>query len=75
MRVIIDRFEGDFAVCEKADRTMLNVKRAQVPADAKEGDALIIAGDTITIDIETTQKRKNAVNKLFSGLFQKKDKG
>ena len=74
MRVIIDRFEGDFAVCEKEDRKMLNIKRAQVPVDAKEGDALIINGDTITIDTATTEKRKNAVNKLFSSLFQKKDK-
>ena len=74
MRVIIDRFEGDFAVCEKEDRTMLNIKRDKLPSDAKEGDALIINGDTITVDTTTTEKRKNAVNKLFSSLFQKKDK-
>ena len=74
MKVIIDRFEGDFAVCEKADRTMLNIKRAQVPADAKEGDALIINGDTITVDTATTEKRRNPINNLFSSLFQKKDK-
>ena len=74
MRVIIDRFEGDFAVCEKADRTMLNVKRTQVPPEAKEGDTLIIDGDSIIIDPATTEKRKNAVNKLFSDLFQNKDK-
>jgi hypothetical protein len=74
MRVIIDRFEGDFAVCEKADRTMLNVKRAQVPPDAKEGDALIIEGNTISIDSAETTKRKNIVSKLFSDLFQNNDK-
>jgi hypothetical protein len=74
MRVIIDRFEGDFAVCEKADRTMLNVKRETLPPDAKEGDALIIEGDTISIDIANTEKRKNIVRKLFADLFQNKDK-
>ena len=74
MKVIIDRFEGDFAVCEKADRTMLNIKRAQVPPDATEGDVLIIAGDTISIDTVETTRRKNIVNKLFSDLFQNKDK-
>ena len=74
MKVIIDRFEGDFAVCEKADRTMLNVKRAQVPPDAKEGDTLIIEGDTINIDAAETTRRKNIVSKLFSELFQNKDK-
>jgi arginine deiminase len=74
MRVIIDRFEGNFAVCEKEDRKMLNIKRNKLPADVKEGDVLIIEGDIISIDVAETTKRKNAVNKLFSSLFQKKDK-
>jgi hypothetical protein len=71
MRVIIDRFEGNFAVCEKEDRKMLNIKRDKLPPDAKEGDALIIEGDTITIDKAETTKRKNAVNELFANLFKK----
>ena len=75
MRLIIDRFEGDFAVCEKEDRKMMNIKRDRLPPDAKEGDALIIEGDIITIDITETIKRKNIINKLFSGLFEKKEKG
>ena len=74
MRVIIDRFEGNFAVCEKEDRKMLNIKRDKLPSDAKEGDALIIEGDMISIDVAETKKRKNTVNKLFSNLFQKKVK-
>jgi hypothetical protein len=75
MRVIIDRFEGDFAVCEKEDRKMMNIKRDRLPPDAKEGDALIIEGDMITIDHAETTRRKNIVSKLFSGLFEKKAKG
>jgi hypothetical protein len=71
MRVIIDRFENDFAVCEKHDRKMLNIKRDKLPPAAKEGDALIIDGDTITIDAPTTEKRQNAVNKLFNDIFKK----
>jgi hypothetical protein len=74
MRVIIDRFEGDFAVCEKEDRIMLNVKRDKLPADVKEGDVLIIEGNMISIDAAETTRRKNIVNKLFSNLFPKKDK-
>ena len=75
MKVIIDRFEGDFAVCEKKDRTMLNVKRDKLPPYAKEGDILNINGDVITVDSATTAKRKNTVSKLFADLFQNKGKG
>ena len=54
---------------------MMNIKRNRLPPDAKEGDALIIEGDMITIDIAETTKRENIVSKLFSGLFEKKAKG
>jgi len=75
MRAVIDRFEGDFAVCEKEDRTMLNVKRSKLPANAKEGDVLIIEGDTIKIDAAETAKRKKAVEKMMENIWQDNDKG
>ena len=40
MKVIIDRFEGDFAVVE-CDGRMMNIPRALV-GGAKEGDAVMI---------------------------------
>jgi hypothetical protein len=35
MKVTIDRFEGDFAVCEKPDRTMINIKKDKFPVKLK----------------------------------------
>jgi len=74
MRITIDRFEGGFAVCEKEDRTMLNVKRDKLPANAKAGDVLIIKGDTIKIDTTSTAKRKRVVEKLMDNIFQDDNK-
>jgi len=45
MKVIIDRFEGDYAVCEKEGRTMVDIERNKIPAEAKEGDALLVEDD------------------------------
>lgn len=73
MRVIIDRFEGDFAVCEKEDRTMLNIKRNKLPANAKEGDVLIIEGDSIKIDATETEKKKKFADKLAEKLGRDKE--
>lgn len=42
MEVIIDRFEGDFAVCENKNREMINIERKLIPKDAREGDILVI---------------------------------
>lgn len=70
MKVVIDRFEGDFAVCERDDRTMLNINKNKLPANAKEGDVLVIDGDTIKIDSKETSKRKNQVKDLMEKLFR-----
>ncbi len=64
MKLLIDRIEGDFAVCQKEDRTMLNINRRDLPVDAKEGDLLSIDGDNIIIDIAATAKRKEMIRLL-----------
>ena len=58
MKVIIDRFEGDFAVCEKEDRSMINIERSNIPQEARPGDVLNIKDGEIKIDIEETNLRK-----------------
>jgi len=69
LNIIIDRFEGEYAVCEKEDRTMLDIKRINIPTRAKEGDVLNICQDKITIDVEETAKRKAAIEKLSKDLW------
>jgi hypothetical protein len=71
MRLIIDRFEGNVAVCEEENREMLNVGKEQLPAGAKEGDVLEMAADgTITINVEETRKRKEAIKEKTKGLWK-----
>ena len=41
MRLIIDRVEGDFAVCETEDMSVINIPTAEIPFDVKEGNVLI----------------------------------
>ena len=69
MVVVIDRFEGLLAVCEKEDRTMINIKRALLPIGAKEGDVLNIKGDEISIDVLGTAKRKHEIEELTKDLW------
>jgi hypothetical protein len=70
MKVTIDRFEGDFAVCEKVDRTMMNIEKSRLPASTKEGDILIIEGDKIVIDSGATSKRKKRIEGLMNDLWK-----
>lgn len=70
MKVIIDRFEGIYAVCEKEDRTMMDIKRIKLPYGAKEGDVLDIGNDEISIDIKETENRKKEIEDITKDLWQ-----
>ena len=70
MKVAIDRFEGDYAVCEKEDRTMTRIEKNRLPEGVKEGDVLIVEGELITTDVDETARRRGEVNKLMDGLWK-----
>ncbi|HEY8891738.1 MAG TPA: DUF3006 domain-containing protein [Clostridium sp.] len=70
MNVIIDRFEGNYAVCEKEDRVSIDIERSKLPNEAKEGDILCIDNGNITIDLEKTKKRRIDIEKLTEDLWE-----
>jgi hypothetical protein len=70
MKVIIDRFEGNYAVCEKNDRTMMDILKERLPKGAAEGDVLNLDGDSIAIDIEETEKRRKDIEELTKDLWK-----
>lgn len=61
MQIIIDRFEGDYAVVETDVKQLIHLPRALVPADAKEGDTLEIT----KIETDRKEKVENLMNSLF----------
>jgi len=70
VRVIIDRFEGIYAVCEKEDKTMMDILKINLPSKAKEGDVLIFENNMIFIDVEETEKRRSEIEKLTEDLWE-----
>ena len=62
--IIIDRFEGDYAVVE-TDLEIIDIPRAELPANAKEGDVL-----KLVIDTDTTNERKKQIGKMMDNLFK-----
>lgn len=64
MKLIIDRFEGDFAVVELPNRQMIDCPKALFPDNVKEGSILKISVDE-TATNEKLQKVTERMNKLF----------
>jgi len=70
--LIIDRFEGDWAVLEwtgpnKHDPVTFNVPRALLPQQAREGD--VLAAD-FTVDRHATDERRQRIKSLEEELFR-----
>ena len=64
MEVIIDRFEGEYAVVELNKGVFVNLPKVLVP-DAKENDVI-----QITVNKKKTNKRKEHIASLMDNLFQ-----
>ena len=64
MKIIIDRFEGSYALVELEDKQVVEMAKVLLPHEASEGDVI-----EIRIDRETTDKRRNDIKKLMDSLW------
>ena len=69
MKLIIDRFEGSFAVCEREDLSHVRVEAGLLPDGAKEGSVIDFSDGVYTIDEAETLKRRQTVSKKLRRLF------
>ena len=60
MKYTIDRFEGDFAVIELENETMVSIPKCALPPEACEGDIILVE-----IDVDGTAKRSEYINKFI----------
>lgn len=69
----LDRFEGNFAVCEnRLTGDMINIYIDLIPNTAVSGDILKVENNKIVVDIESTSKEKESIQNLARSLFKKK---
>lgn len=70
MEIIIDRFEGSFAVCEnQLTGEMIDIRRSKLPANIKEGDYLIIKDGQVIVDERKRKEREERIQKLMDQLW------
>lgn len=65
MRIIIDRFEGEFALCETENDKILNVP-IEIFENAHEGDVF-----DIVFNSNETEKRKSSAKSRLNDLFSR----
>jgi len=65
MRIIIDRIEEEFFVVELENKQIINVPKAIMPRNAKEGDVI-----SIEVDVGESTERKKKINDLMNELWE-----
>lgn len=64
MKVILDRFEGEFGIVELEDKSFVEIPKVLI-SDAKEGDVI-----SISVDNDETERQKKEIESLMNDLFQ-----
>lgn len=68
----IDRFEGNYAICEDGDAKFFAIEKGELPHGAAEGDVLNVddAVGTLSINEAETARKRSKVKKLQDELFK-----
>jgi len=75
MKLIVERFEGGFALCEDMETGgRITLAQSEIPKGVREGDVLIREGDGYAIDTAATEERRARMRSRFDRL-KRKDKG
>ena len=66
----IDRFEGNFAICEDAEGKYFGIELSELPKGAAEGDILDINDEgELSVNAEKTAARRSKMKKKQDELW------
>lgn len=69
-KAVVDRIEGDFAVCEMQDGTMSDIPLSDIPAEATEGSVLFESDGTWIVDKKEEEKKRERIRRKMDSLFK-----
>lgn len=69
MKLIIDRFEGKYAVCELEDGKFVDIPKEDIPEDAKEGDVLTKTDSGYRVEKIATEAKREEIRQRMNRLF------
>ncbi len=72
MRYTIDRFEGNYAICELEDQSIVSVPKYKLPLGSKEGDCLMQDADGMfQPDREEKTVKEKRIRDKMNRIFEK----
>lgn len=69
-KYIIDRFEGETAVCETENEEMIDIDRVLLPENAREGMVISLDNGEYIADRQETKSRQERIQNLLKRLMK-----
>lgn len=70
-KLIIDRFEGNYAICEDEERGIFAIEIVELPKGIEEGSVLNISDSgIISIDKKKTDDRREKIKNMQKDLWK-----
>jgi len=69
MEMIIDRIEGNIAVCEMPDGGMVDIPLERLPKGVRPGDVLSLRDGVYTLEPARRKARLGIIRKLENDVF------
>lgn len=69
-RYIIDRFEGETAVCETQNEEMVAIAKASLPENAHEGMVIRFENGVYLADEQETKSRQDRIKSLLKRVMK-----
>ncbi|MDD7795030.1 DUF3006 domain-containing protein [Clostridium sp. 'White wine YQ'] len=70
MKYIIDRIEGDFAVCENDEGELKDIDISLILGEIASGKVIISKDGSYVVDEILTKQREEEINKLVDGIWE-----
>ncbi len=69
--LVLDRFEGGYAVCETREGSIFTLLRTELPTEASEGSVLLLLDDgTFLLDKAETESRRKQMAEKQKSIFE-----
>lgn len=70
MRYIIDRIEGNIAICENENGNFLEIDILSLPDNIKEGDCVKFENSKYILDEKYAEERRKNIRKKMNNLWK-----
>lgn len=69
-KYILDRVEGNYAILENENGSMIEISINNIDGNFREGDILIKEGDKFTVSELLTKERKDKINNMMNDMWE-----